>query len=230
MSGIVVADFISPIAAWRAWRTKRGFLWSSNHEWSWPVGEPLEAFCAPGSPSAPVLTGLLAGTIMATSVPMQFVAQPSSPQPTSQFVVMQDWLRRHGCESSPLYDADRGEHYVPFGEHSRIVVPSRVAPDPVIPGVHCTCGIYGASNVDEAKQYGEILGRVALWGHVVVHQQGWRAQYGYPTALYGVAEHLREALGRYGVPMLPLDEAIGEPTTAARAVYSWTNIWRTLKA
>jgi hypothetical protein len=56
------------------------------------------------------------------------------------------------------------------------------------PNLECTCGIYAAKNIEHLRttrysQYG-IHGEVNLWGTVVEHKFGWRAQYAYPKSLF----------------------------------------------
>jgi hypothetical protein len=80
------------------------------------------------------------------------------------------------------------------------------------PVASCRCGIYATATEEAARHIattwcGEVLGRVALWGRVIEHQTGWRAEYAYPIELGLVAyrssgEPLRAALeGAYGVPV-----------------------------
>jgi hypothetical protein len=59
----------------------------------------------------------------------------------------------------------------------------------------CTCGIYGSKNLNHLRrtqlwQYGGIYGEVNLWGSVVEHEQGFRAQFAYPKTLYLSSEML----------------------------------------
>ncbi len=55
------------------------------------------------------------------------------------------------------------------------------------PQVNCTCGIYAAKTLHHYgagyEQYG-IHGEVYLWGTVVEHERGWRAQLAYPKNLF----------------------------------------------
>jgi hypothetical protein len=56
------------------------------------------------------------------------------------------------------------------------------------PNLECTCGIYAAKNIEHLRttrysQYG-IHGEVNLWGTVVEHKFGWRAQCAYPKSLF----------------------------------------------
>jgi len=56
------------------------------------------------------------------------------------------------------------------------------------PQANCTCGVYAAKNLEHLPttgywQYG-IHGEVDLWGTVVEHELGWRAQFAYPKNLY----------------------------------------------
>ncbi len=52
----------------------------------------------------------------------------------------------------------------------------------------CTCGVYAAKNLAHLRQFGYegcgIPGEVYLWGTVVEHRLGWRAQFAYPKSLF----------------------------------------------
>jgi hypothetical protein len=53
------------------------------------------------------------------------------------------------------------------------------------PAEGCTCGVYAARNKEHLQWIGyladaDIYGEVALWGEVVPHELGYRAQYAYP--------------------------------------------------
>jgi hypothetical protein len=53
------------------------------------------------------------------------------------------------------------------------------------PKADCTCGVYAARNEEELFRIGFdfcILGQVWLWGRVIEHEGGWRAQYAYPKS------------------------------------------------
>jgi hypothetical protein len=75
------------------------------------------------------------------------------------------------------------------------------------PQADCSCGIYAFKTRQdlEGSEYGHmpVYGRVALWGRVIEHEHGYRAQRAYPTQLWvaadlaiGVVDHLRT---KYGV-------------------------------
>jgi len=56
------------------------------------------------------------------------------------------------------------------------------------PHADCTCGVYAAKNIGHLRttgywQYG-IHGEVNLWGTVMEHKLGWRAQFAYPKSLF----------------------------------------------
>ena len=57
-----------------------------------------------------------------------------------------------------------------------------------LPHPDCTCGIYAAKNIEHLRQFGYerrgIQGEVYLWGTVVEHKLGWRAQFAYPKSLF----------------------------------------------
>src|ERR1019366_326680 len=56
------------------------------------------------------------------------------------------------------------------------------------PQANCTCGVYAAKNLEHLRSAGYerfgIHGEVYLWGTVVEHEQGWRAQLAYPRNLF----------------------------------------------
>jgi hypothetical protein len=78
------------------------------------------------------------------------------------------------------------------------------------PGANCTCGIYAARSLDTlpddyiTDRNGFVLGRVALWGRTIVHDEGWRGELAYPQAFFlrPDQERLRPALVPFGVPIL----------------------------
>lgn len=51
----------------------------------------------------------------------------------------------------------------------------------------CTCGIYATRSFDQLRNLGYqrrgIRGEVYLWGKVIEHESGWRAQFAYPKTL-----------------------------------------------
>ena len=55
------------------------------------------------------------------------------------------------------------------------------------PHAACTCGIYAVKSLDQLRDldYARrgICGEVYLWGTVIEHQSGWRAQFAYPKTL-----------------------------------------------
>jgi len=55
------------------------------------------------------------------------------------------------------------------------------------PQAACTCGIYAAKSFDRLRDQGYlgrgIRGEVYLWGKVIEHRSGWRAQFAYPKTL-----------------------------------------------
>lgn len=56
-----------------------------------------------------------------------------------------------------------------------------------VPDRNCTCGLYAARNLEHLRQLGYasygVCGEVYLWGTVVEHRLGWRAQFAYPKNL-----------------------------------------------
>ena len=57
-----------------------------------------------------------------------------------------------------------------------------------LPHSNCTCGVYAAKNLGHLRQFGYegrgIKGEVHLWGTVIEHRLGYRAQFAYPKSLF----------------------------------------------
>jgi preprotein translocase subunit YajC len=57
-----------------------------------------------------------------------------------------------------------------------------------LPHLDCTCGVYASKSREHLRQLGYdgrgIRGEVHLWGTVVEHELGWRAQFAYPKTLF----------------------------------------------
>jgi len=78
-----------------------------------------------------------------------------------------------------------------------------------VPGPVCTCGFYATRDPVDALSYlvgrndqatvCRILGEVALWGHVLETESGWRGSHAYPLRLYVPDWPVAERLGAYGV-------------------------------
>lgn len=66
------------------------------------------------------------------------------------------------------------------------------------PHSDCTCGVYAAKSLEHLRRFGYeergILGEVYLWGTVVEHKLGWRAQFAYPKSLFLPPDELPFAL------------------------------------
>lgn len=53
------------------------------------------------------------------------------------------------------------------------------------PGVDCRCGLHATHRLEPLRRARSpaVLGRVALWGRVIEHEHGFRAQFAYPQRL-----------------------------------------------
>ena len=75
------------------------------------------------------------------------------------------------------------------------------------PQVNCTCGLYASKRnhrLHVTLSTGVmVMGQVALWGRVIEHETGFRAQYAYPLTLEHVSvlgeRDLRSLRERYGI-------------------------------
>jgi hypothetical protein len=79
------------------------------------------------------------------------------------------------------------------------------------PQIGCTCGIYAAKSRDHLRRAGYagfgIHGEVCLWGTVVEHELGWRAQYACPKNFF------------LPLNMLPVSVSVLEPRLNTLAAY-----------
>jgi hypothetical protein len=79
------------------------------------------------------------------------------------------------------------------------------------PQMNCTCGIYAAKSHDHLRRVGYagfgIHGEVYLWGIVVEHELGWRAQFACPKNFFLPLE------------MLPVSMSILEPRLKTLATF-----------
>lgn len=76
-------------------------------------------------------------------------------------------------------------------------------------GLCGACGIYALKSMDDViallgdlyYHYSYVVGSVALWGRVVVHEHGYRAQYAYPQTILGAHAFDGSAIAAtYGIP------------------------------
>ena len=83
------------------------------------------------------------------------------------------------------------------------------------PNIDCSCGLHGTHDADILRRtrMPAVLGRVALWGRVIEHELGYRAQYGYPQLSRSCAS---SASGSGGRP------AIAPPSSAGSPAMSWS--------
>ncbi len=79
-----------------------------------------------------------------------------------------------------------------------------------LPYFGCTCGVYAAKTMDHLHQcgYGKfgVHGEVYLWGKVVEHERGWRAQFAYPKTLLLAADTIPFSLSEINARLKTLTE------------------------
>lgn len=69
------------------------------------------------------------------------------------------------------------------------------------PNLDCTCGLHGTHGLDILRRTRcpAVLGRVALWGRVIEHDHGYRAQFAYPQLVALVCQFCFWQWGTHGV-------------------------------
>ena len=219
----MIPDRIGAITGWRAWgltrpRDEDGLTFSllrySYSFWSTPSGSP-----AAPKPLPAKTIGQLWSTTQATLWPYNQPIEAKCSAPATNIHI----------HSASQYDRKRYKANVIRGKVSDIVLSAPLekaerqepAHGGVIPGEGCKCGIYAANETAVALKYSkDVLGRVSLWGHVVEHEQGWRAQYAYPDELYVADEkydEVRDDLSKhYAVPIYRMSVLIKETPAEAQ--------------
>ena len=83
------------------------------------------------------------------------------------------------------------------------------------PSVDCTCGLHGTHGLDLLRRTRcpAVLGRVALWGRVIEHYLGYRAQFAYPQLITLICQFCFWQWGTHGatpdvVGWFPRDELV----------------------
>lgn len=169
---MIIPDYISPIVGYRAWEiTSDGFLRSANgggfaEPPLWPKKKAMQALC-PNQHTLPIYK---AGPIV-------------------KCVDVETCMGIPVYENGGMYvnevvsdaEADIGGNLL--GVRLWPVIKVRHS----APSKGCSCGIYAHSTEDRVKEYvandNWAWGEVSLWGQVIQHTQGYRAQFAYPKAL-----------------------------------------------
>ena len=77
------------------------------------------------------------------------------------------------------------------------------------PSWTCTCGIYASKRPDARRPYGWVAGEVAMWGRVIEHAHGYRAEFARPSALLprGLGVDVPRLATIYDLPVVDLEAA-----------------------
>lgn len=195
---IMVPDSITPVVGWRAWRLTppTGGLFYTMFSVYGPASSPTKEVMPELALHSTVMK-----SVWKPGVAMQAVCDAKDK--TAGHSASQ-WHKRHGSEVVQV----NGRHILVTQRITREEPRDVPAHKGIVPGDSCKCGIYAAESREKAAVYGTdgIVGRVALWGRVVAHEQGWRGEFAYPQALYLSAERFDKyarPLGKlYGIPVM----------------------------
>jgi len=79
-----------------------------------------------------------------------------------------------------------------------------------LPSLSCTCGVYAARTMEHLRECGYkrfgVRGEVFLWGKVVEHERGWRAEFAYPKTLFVAADTIPFSLLEINARLATLTE------------------------
>ena len=138
---------------------------------------------------------------MKTPTPADADTAPDYVEPVEAWRVWRVGLREGRLVLHSAYADAAWEPGVPLGAtcakpHQARRPWRRKASPHAAPDLACSCGIYGVRSLAAATWFlesqavlipgGRVIGRVALWGDVVVSQWGWRASFAYPLELFVV--------------------------------------------
>jgi len=109
------------------------------------------------------------------------------------------------CLKQPYFLSSVGAEFVWMPGRKSVAVCCRDlgGVDHRVPKKECECGIYAAKDIEflvRNYQYTShifAVGRVALWGKVIEHSRGYRAEYAYPLDVTIVQEFSRSLEDRY---------------------------------
>ena len=133
------------------------------------------------APPKPLEKALVAGPILA----FRYWALYGTQSPTHrQYTSI--WLES-------LYQPTIWQPGIPLVGSCHVMQVAAIHPGSDPPHSGCSCGVYALKQPGPPPQYtphpnasfiGVFGGTVALWGRVIDHQQGYRAQYAYPHTLF----------------------------------------------
>lgn len=222
MKVMQVPDRITPVVGWRVWRVDGYRLRSMYTQEFWAPGLPTKAYCRSEGAIAGYGSAMVANIAqhlshshsMSASMPPAPVKRDAlDPQTSLPLVGRGQSLVPDPRHSRFSFEYASGGNLVVSGEVTDIVVPRDLASERIIPGPGCTCGLYATTDKLYAAEYlGDgttVIGRVALWGNVIEHGSGYRAEYGYPLALWCPGNRLKEyavLLAEYNVPIHDIKE------------------------
>jgi hypothetical protein len=180
---VIVPDSIEPYYGYKALRMSGGTLVSPSQPVVWPKKEPLKSECkVPGGSAQPPFNWKLV------------------PAP-------------EGWDGSRFWVSS---HFLAEGSTTFFAWPSKEPPEGHTwipePAPHdigkCKCGIYAVDHAKDTSGYMQggdrVIVEVALWGQVVIANNGARGQYAYPQKLFAAEQQAQQAaeIGNdYGIPV-----------------------------
>lgn len=106
--------------------------------------------------------------------PLEYLLATKTPDLAHGIVAWRAWRIRKGRLRSALISEALWPEDKPL---------EAVCQHPNAPRMDCSCGIYAAKSPEQVSMLGDTYGKVLLWGKVIEHKDGYRAQYAYPLTL-----------------------------------------------
>lgn len=79
----------------------------------------------------------------------------------------------------------------------------------ICPSEYCCCGIYAFKELNIGELSGQVYGEVYLWGKIIPHKVGYRAQFAYPKRFYKMVADVR--IGTLDLELRALSELYQVP-------------------
>lgn len=150
-------------------------------------------------PPAPSIN---AGKLEALKSAAPFKVQPQMPDMVQVITAWRGWALTGGLRLKAL----GGNHEWPCREIMQATCSSGGAH--VAPDWNCNCGVWAFKDVDSlvaaiGGKYRavKVIGSVSLWGKVIETENGYRAQYAYPSELWLLDDGLEQLSVLYDVPI-----------------------------
>lgn len=210
-------DLAEPIIGYRAWDVAGGVLEAiAGHE-QWQPGVATVAHCREQD--------LQSGYYAIAAAPSYYHINAYLPllQGTNLVAGGRTYVVTSTSSGANVHSYTISSEVIPG---ANVLVRRNPPPPHQGPEWGCGCGLHAYKTEAEffaAGHHYQVWGTVALWGHVIEHETGYRAQYGYPVELHCRDAKLAAKLEKaYGVPVIVAGQT-GDPAISDANRWAFAN-------